>query len=211
MTRHVGRPRDPAIDRSVLEATLAVLREYGYAGFSLEGVAARAGTTKPSIARRWRRRQELIIAALTTVLVRPPVPDTGCTRCDLIDGVELLVDAVIRRMPPGVLAPLIAECAPDPELNQKLTDALVRPPREALMQTVRRAIDRGHLRPDTDAELVVDLLASLVFQGSLLADAPFCSERAADAVDLVLRGVAVDFRALVEISHRHGGTHRHAT
>jgi AcrR family transcriptional regulator len=208
--RHVGRPRDPALDQAILDATLGVLREHGYAGFSLEAVATRAGTTKPTIARRWRRRQELIIAALATVLVRPPVPDTGCTRCDLIDGVELLADAVLRRMPPAVLAPLIADCAPDPELHRYLTDALVQPTREALVQTVMRAIDRGHLRRDTDPELVVDLFSSMVFQRNLLADATFDAQWVIEAVDMVLRGIAVSFATLVQISELgQGEHHRH--
>ncbi|NDL57207.1 TetR/AcrR family transcriptional regulator [Phytoactinopolyspora mesophila] len=209
-SRHAGRPRDPAIDQAILEATLNVLHEHGYAGFSLEAVATRAGTTKPTIARRWRRRQELIIAALATVLVRPPVPDTGCTRCDLIDGIELLADAVLRRMPPAVLAPLIADCAPDRELHQYLTDALVLPTREALALTVKRAIDRGHLRSDTNPELVVDLFASMVFQGGLFADSRFDAQRVVEAVDLVLRGIAVSFTTLIELSEiNQGEQHRH--
>ncbi len=205
----MGRPRDPALDESILRATLQVLHEHGYVGFSLEAVAARAGTTKPSIARRWRRRQELIIAALATVIERQPVPDTGCTRCDLMDGLELLADALLRRMPAGVLAPLIADCVPDPDLHQHLTDQLVRPAREALTCTVRQAMERGHLRPGTDPALVVDVLAAVVFHSSLFADTEFDVQRAAEVVDLTLRGIAVDFQHLVLLSELHDGEHRH--
>ncbi len=207
--RAAGRPRDPAIDRAILESTLDVLREHGYRGFSLEAVATRAGTTKPSIARRWPRRQELIIAALVTVLVTPPVPDTGCTRCDLIVGVELLADALLHRVPGGVLAPLVAECATDPELHDHLIGTLVQPVRDAVAVTVTRAVDRGHLRPGLDVEHVVDLLASLVFQASLFGESRFTASQAAGFVDLLLAGIAVDFEQLVAISKAMPRKHRH--
>jgi AcrR family transcriptional regulator len=209
--RHVGRPRNPALDAAILRATLDVLHEHGYAGFSLEAVATHAGTTKPSIARRWRGRQELIMAALATVIERQPVPDTGCTRCDLTDGLELLADTLLRRMPTGVLAPLIADCAPEPDLHRHLTDKVVRPAQEALASTVRQALERGHLRPDTDPALVVDVLAAVVFHSSLFADTEFDVRRAAEVVDLTLRGIAVDFQHLVRLSQQHDGDHRHGT
>ena len=207
--RAAGRPRDPAIDRAILEATLEVLREQGYRGFSLEAVATRAGTTKPSIARRWPRRQELVIAALVTVLVAPPVPDTGCTRCDLIAGVELLADALFHRVPGAVLAPLVAECATDTELHQHLIETLVQPVRDAVAVTVTRAVDRGHLRPGLDVEHVVDLLASLVFQASLFGESRFTVNQAAEFVDVLLAGIAVDFEELVVLSDAMPRKHRH--
>jgi AcrR family transcriptional regulator len=207
--RSAGRPRDPAIDRAVLEATLEVLRDHGYGGFSLENVATRAGTTKPSIARRWPRRQELIIAALVTVLVTPPVPDTGCTRCDLIAGVELLADALLDRVPGGVLAPLVADCAADPELHGHLIGTLVRPVRDAVAVTVTRAVERGHLRSGIRVEHVVDLLASLVFQASLFGESRFTASQAAEFVDVLLAGIAVDFAELVAISKATPRKHRH--
>lgn len=207
--RHVGRPRDPELDHAILDATLVELREHGYGGFTLEGVANRAHTTKPTVARRWRRRQELIITALATVLVRPPVPDTGCARCDLIEGVGLLADGLLRRMPPGVLAPLIADCAPDPELHRRLHDELLHPTHEALVTTARRAVDRGHLRADTDPELLVELLSSVVFQNSFLVEPRFDARRAGEVVDLVLRGAAVDFEELVRLGEAPDGPPHH--
>ncbi|MFF8842142.1 TetR/AcrR family transcriptional regulator [Streptomyces sp. NPDC015127] len=205
-----GRPRDPAIDTAVLSATLAVLREQGYARFALEAVAARAGTTKPSIRRRWPVRQELVIDALASVLVTPPVPDTGCTRCDLTESVRLLAEALHDRLPAGVLAPLVADCAREPALHRRLIDTVVQPSRRAAAVAVRRAVDRGDLHADVDPELLVDLLASTVYQRALFGDGPIGETSARPLVDLLLRGVAVDFDRLVRISRRSAGArHRH--
>ncbi|MFI5776062.1 TetR/AcrR family transcriptional regulator [Nocardia sp. NPDC051570] len=211
MTRTpAGRPRDPAIDAAVLTATLEVLREKGYAGFALETVAARAGTTKAAIRRRWPVRQELVIDALASVLVTPPVPDDNCTRCDLTQSVQLLAEALHDRLPPGVLAPLIADCTREPDLHRRLVDTLMQPTRAAAMISVRRAVDRGDLRPEYDPELLVDLLASVVYQKALFGDAPIDQESAGPLVDLLLRGVATDFDRLVRISRQPADQrHRH--
>lgn len=202
MTRTgAGRPRDPAIDAAVLAATLDVLRDSGYFDFALEQVATRAGTTKASIRRRWPVRQDLIIDALTTVLVTPPVPDNNCTRCDLMQTVRLLDTALHERLPDNTLTPLIADCSRDPRLRQRLTDVLLRPSRVAATTAVRRAVDRGDLLPDVDAELLVDLLASTVYQRALFGDST-ASLDVGKLVDQLLRGVAVDFEHLVRVSRQ---------
>ncbi|MET9480151.1 TetR/AcrR family transcriptional regulator [Streptomyces sp. NPDC006638] len=202
MSPAAGRPRDPAIDAAVLTATLDVLRERGYARLALETVAARAGTTKAAIRRRWPVRQNLVVDALASVLVTPPAPDNGCTRCDLVQSVRLLATALDERLPGGVLAPLIADCAGDAALHRRLIDVLVEPTRHAATVAVRRAVDRGDLLPDVDPALLVDLLASTVYQRALFGDAPVDRGTAGPLVDLLLRGVAVDFERLVRISRR---------
>jgi AcrR family transcriptional regulator len=201
-----GRPRDAAIDAAVLGATVDVLRERGWSGFALETVAARAGTTKAAIRRRWPARQRLVVDALATLLTSPPAPDNGCTRCDLIASVELLTEMLNDRLPPGVLAPLVADCT-DPELRRYLVATLVAPTREAAVVAVRRAVDRGELRDDVEPGTVVDLLAATVYQRALFGDAP---QDARTLVDVLLRGVAVDFDRLVWISKQpKESRHRH--
>lgn len=206
-----GRPRDPAIDAAVMASTLDVLRENGYAKFALETVAARAGTTKASIRRRWPARQRLVVDALASVLVAPPVPDNGCTRCDLTQSVGLLAEALLERLPAGVLAPLVADCAHDPELHRHLMEVLVQPSRHAAAVAVRRAVERGDLREGVDPDLLVDLLASVVYQRALFGDTAAGRSAARPLVDLLLQGVAVDFDELVRVSRMpaHERPHRH--
>ncbi|QHC29469.1 TetR/AcrR family transcriptional regulator [Streptomyces sp. HF10] len=197
-----GRPRDPAIDAAVLAATVRLLREDGYGALALERVAAVAGTSKAAIRRRWPQRQRLVIDALASVLVVPPAPDNGCTRCDLHQSVRLLAEVLHERLPAGVLAPLIADCSADPGLHEYLLRSLVQPGRAAAAVAVRRAVERGDLQPDVDPELFVDLLASVVYRRALFGEAPVDASSARALVDLLLRGVAVDFDRLVFISRQ---------
>src|SRR5690606_11766387 len=204
-----GRPRDPHIDAAVLEATLAVLDETGYGRLTIEEVARRAGATKPAIYRRWPTRQHLALAALASRLGDSPVPDTGCTLCDLGEGIHVFL-AAFRRIRPGVLAALFADCATVPELRDAFVTTLFEPPRTAVGQMLERAVARGDLRADIDRELVLDMLSSLVHYRALFGHAPLSDEEVEHAVEALLSGVAVDYprlvahsKALTSANHAH--------
>jgi AcrR family transcriptional regulator len=196
-----GRPRDPAIDAAVLDTTLALVDELGYGGLTIEEVARRAGTTKPAIYRRWRTRQHLVLAALRHQLGDVAAPDTGCTLCDLDECLKVFA-AAFKRMPPGVLGPLFAECAGHAELRTTFMTTLFDPPRAAVEHTLDRARERGDLRADVDLDLVVDLLGSLVHYRALFEHAQMSDEEAEQAVEAILPGIATDYDELVAHSKR---------
>jgi AcrR family transcriptional regulator len=82
-----ARPRHgAALEEELLAAAWEVLRENGYAGFTLDAVARQAGTSRPVIARRWSSRNDLVKAAIAHAAATRPVPaaDTGSLRGDLI-------------------------------------------------------------------------------------------------------------------------------
>ncbi|TLW94340.1 TetR/AcrR family transcriptional regulator [Saccharomonospora piscinae] len=199
-----GRPRDTHLDTALLNATLAVLGEVGYSRLTLEQVARRAGTTKPSIYRRWPTRQHLVLAALARQLGDVTVPDTGCTLCDLGEGLSVFV-AAFGRMPPDVLGSLLADCAGRPELRAELLNTLFEPPRCAVGHMLRSARDRGDLRDDVDLDLAVDLLGSLVHYRILFGHAPVTERDIETAVETLLQGIATDYPALLAHAREAGG------
>lgn len=191
-----GRPRDPGIGDAVLDAAAEMLSQVGYARLTLEEVARRAGTTKPSIYRRWGTRQELVLATLARRLgpaTRPP--DSGCVACDLRDAVGVFV-AAYRRMPPGVVGALLGDCAGRPALRSALTQRLFAPPRAAVRTVVERAKARGDLRADLDEELAVDLLGSFIYLRALFNHAPTDADAVEALVATLLAGMAADYAEL---------------
>src|SRR5262245_21529159 len=58
------RRRGKALEAAIFEVVLKELARAGYVNFSIERVAARAGTSKPVIYRRWPTRARLVYAAL---------------------------------------------------------------------------------------------------------------------------------------------------
>ena len=63
---------------------MAILREDGYGGLSINGVAARAKVGRPTIYRRWPSKAALVVAALARGAGLAPAPDTGTVRGDLL-------------------------------------------------------------------------------------------------------------------------------
>jgi AcrR family transcriptional regulator len=58
------RRRGEALEDALLDAAWDELVEVGYGRFTIDGVAARAGTSRPVIYRRWPVRSDLAIAAV---------------------------------------------------------------------------------------------------------------------------------------------------
>lgn len=85
--QHRLRRRGAALDAALLDAAWDHLLEYGPAGFSLEAVAERAGTSKPVLYRRWANANEMLTAALAWRGKQdaPVVPDRGTLRDDLLE------------------------------------------------------------------------------------------------------------------------------
>jgi len=190
-----------------------VLDESGYVRLTLEGVARRAGTSKPAIYRRWSGRQRLVLAALGLRLGDASAPDTGCTLCDLDECLKVFV-AAFRRMPPDVLAPLYADCAADPELRAAFMRTLFEPPRAAVQKTIDRGYAQGDLREDVDRDVLIDLIGSVVYYRLLFGHAPTTDAEIERVVEALLQGIAVDYPRLLEHSRRVSGDpelhHRHA-
>lgn len=190
-----GRPRDASIDEAVLTATVAALDGVGYAGLSLAAVADAAGTSKPALYRRWPTKRRLVLAALEHQVQAVEPPDTSCTMCDLAECLGLFVTA-FERMPPGVIAPLLADCEGDDALRAEVLARLFDPPREAVRRTVERARDLGDLRADLDLEVMVDLLGSFVCYRAMFGHAPTTAAEIEIVVETILQGAAADYPAL---------------
>lgn len=58
-----GRPRDPAMERRILDAARAVVADRGMCSASVTAIAERAGVGKPTLYLRWRGLNEVVTAA----------------------------------------------------------------------------------------------------------------------------------------------------
>jgi AcrR family transcriptional regulator len=81
-----ARRRGDSLENDILCAAWNELNEVGYTHMTMEGVAARAKTNKPSIYRRWPKKSELVITVLQKFLFNRHIsaPDTGNLRDDLL-------------------------------------------------------------------------------------------------------------------------------
>src|SRR5690349_14839240 len=86
--RASGRPRSVRIDDAVLKTALRHLAEHGFAGMSINAIAAELGVSKPTIYLRWPSKIDLAIAAVTSLYVDQPEAPTGDVRVDLVNHVR---------------------------------------------------------------------------------------------------------------------------
>jgi hypothetical protein len=139
-----------------------------------------------------------VLSALARRLGQARAPDTGCTVCDLDECLKVFV-AAYRRLPPGVIGPLFADCATDRELRDAFMVTLF-DPRVAVRQTLERAQARGDLRDEVDIGLILDVIGSLVHYRVLFGHAPVSNAEVERAVEALLRGIATDYARLLEHS-----------
>ena len=70
-----GLPRSEQAEQAIIEATLDLFAEEGFEGVCVEAVAARAGVGKATIYRRWPNKEELLLAAFSSL--KSPFPSRG--------------------------------------------------------------------------------------------------------------------------------------
>lgn len=149
-----GRPRNPALDLAILSAAARQLGELGYARMSLESVAAAAGTTVPSLRRRYHDKAELVAAVIGSLRVEEPPADAPTPRAHAL-AILRNFHGNLRAIPAlAILGSLLAEEERHPELLQLFKTRLVEP-RRALL---RRALAAGDLPDSADLDALTSML-----------------------------------------------------
>jgi AcrR family transcriptional regulator len=170
-SRPPGRPRDATLDQAILAAAERQLLERGFAGMSLEAVAAAAGTTTPSLRRRFRGKTELASAVIDTLRLEPLPEPTGDPRADALALLEDLRATLLRPDGMATLGSILAEENRHPVLLERFRQRLVEPRRDQLRRALLAGVERGELPAQLDLEMVVSLLVGSCYARYLAAGA----------------------------------------
>jgi AcrR family transcriptional regulator len=140
------RRRGVELEDALLLAASEELRAGGYAAFSMENVAVRAGTNKNALYRRWPNRAALALAALRAHrLEDDQLPNTGKLRSDVL---VLLRGANTRWTLRGAtLRAILAEVSDDPELLARTRELIIEGVNETWLQVLGHAVARGEVQP----------------------------------------------------------------
>jgi AcrR family transcriptional regulator len=157
--RAVGsRRRGRVLETAIFEVVFQELAETGYVNFSIERVAAGAGTSKPVIYRRWPTRARLVYAALRAS--RPGLsfetPDTGTVRGDVM-LILRRISELVDELSPEVIFGLIAE------LLHESDSSLFAEVHERNAKIMMEILNRGVARGEIAAEKLTPRLAALPF------------------------------------------------
>ncbi|MER7410911.1 MULTISPECIES: TetR/AcrR family transcriptional regulator [Streptomyces] len=178
------RRRGAALEDAILDAAWDVLVEHGYPGFTYEAVAARAGTSRPVLYRRWPQRDDLLFATLTRYCLPIEVPDTGSLREDAL-GFLRNANAGRARIITLLGVQLMDYFRDTGSTFGELRDAL-RAPDEGtpFEQIVARAVERGELPDVPRPSRVVDLPFDLLRHDMLTTLRPVPDEALVEIVDV---------------------------
>ncbi|RGD58890.1 TetR/AcrR family transcriptional regulator [Kitasatospora xanthocidica] len=141
------RRRGAALEEAILHAAVEELTGAGYAGLTMDKVAARAGTNKNAIYRRWPNRLALGIAAYKQLAKTAQLPDTGELRGDAL---ELLRQANRHWSSPlgAVLRELLAAAGGATEFLAQLQDQSGDAVAAPWLTVLGRAVARGEAAPE---------------------------------------------------------------
>ncbi|MDT0164898.1 TetR/AcrR family transcriptional regulator [Actinotalea sp. AC32] len=180
-----GRPRDPGKADAILSATLSLLAEAGYDAVSMERVAARAGTSKATVYRRWPDKRALVAAAVGRQQGPPPPDvDTGSLRDDLLALCRRLAQ-MLGRSEGSLVVALLQGAARDPALGDLMERTAGHTGARLPDAVLRRAVARGEL-PATATAYAFDEVAGSALVLRALTGAPADDPYLEHLVDAVL-------------------------
>ncbi|GAA0437113.1 TetR/AcrR family transcriptional regulator [Leifsonia naganoensis] len=152
------RRRGAELESALLDAAWEELDANGYVGLTMEAVAARAGTSRPVISRRWPSRSDLAVAAIRHHFDDDPidVPDHGSLREDTLDLLRQFTErrsglvVLIMLRYSGILGEAEGGIA---GLRERLLS-----PGPSMLDTI---LDRADARGEIDRSRMPDLVAGL--------------------------------------------------
>jgi AcrR family transcriptional regulator len=172
----------------VLAVAAEILRRDGYARLTMERVASVSGVAKTTVYRRWPHKAALCMELYLDVVERELLdPNTGRVESDL----RHIAETIVRLQTQTVAGPAFVGLITERQISPETRDAYLRfveKRRELTRDVLRRAIKRGQLQPDTDIDLVIDVLGGAVTFRLLQGHKPLNRKFAGELVSLVLSG-----------------------
>ena len=185
----LGRPRDVGIDAAILVAARELLADVGYAHVTMDATAARAGTSKAAIYRRFKSKAELLFAAAVHGADTQVPADSGSLRDDLL--------ALGRRIRSDMSSPAAREVAPhvlaeisrSPEVSQRLRSVFVASERHEIEAILDRAVRRKELPRMPNVETVHRMLGGALFFTIFVVDEAIDDAALTEVVDVIAAGL----------------------
>ncbi|WP_083866797.1 MULTISPECIES: TetR/AcrR family transcriptional regulator [Frankia] len=181
------RRRGDGLLAAIFDAVFDQLRTVGYANLTMDRVAAAAGTSKTVLYRRWAAKEDMIADAVRYRLPNPgDVPLTGDVRAD-VHALLRCVQASFSATRGTALQLVSAEAGCGrPAVRQTIIDHVVEPCVRLIGEVLRRAAERGEIRPESASELVAASGPAMLVQYSLIREPIVPDEFVAAVVDQIV-------------------------
>ncbi len=189
-----GRPRDQRAENAVLDAALVLFAEGGLTSTTFDGVAKLAGVSRSTVYRRWRTREDLLIAALQLVRTRGESGVEDWTARSHAEVMSIFRALTVRALTDRHSMDLLRQVTALPEhseIREAYWSVVVQPRREAYASLVSAAREHGELPPGPDPYLLQDQLAGALTYRVLVNPAPISNREAADYTRRLLESLGL--------------------
>ncbi|GAA1145821.1 TetR/AcrR family transcriptional regulator [Nocardioides aquiterrae] len=190
-----GRPRTPGAEKRIIDAALEEYGEHGWSGFTMDGVARRAGVGKSTVYLRWQDKDTLLSDAVGSSTAQVAAVDTGSLRGDLHQVATNLFEYF--RDPAGwATLRITIDTAGAQQRLGRFTESVADVQVEHVDNILQRAVTRGEaiegISPNAVAECIYGpvIMQTLGLRLDSRALGPDdIDARATELVDIVLNGV----------------------
>jgi AcrR family transcriptional regulator len=194
LLRKRGRPKTPIAQSHalIMDTVYALLQEKSARDMTMEEIAKRAGVGKQTLYKWWPTKAALVMSMFSERMARYP---------DAVEGlnVEANLKQRLRRLitafngPLGkIIADLIAEGQSEHAVLQEFYDQHVRKRRAETIAALEQGKLSGQLRPDANAEMVVDALFGAIYYRLLFRSGPLTPQYSDELVDQAVLGLKHD-------------------
>lgn len=168
--RH-GRSEDAR--QAVLKAADDLLAEKGFAGVTIEGIAAAAGVAKQTVYRWWSSKTDVLLDAFLEDAAEELTPaDLGSLERDLRAHLRHLSRFLTKADAGAVFRALIGHAQHDPTFAARLRAHYLDEQRRRDRLPLERAIARGELPVGIDTAAAVDQLVGPIYHRVLVTGDP---------------------------------------
>lgn len=190
-TWRVSRPRDPDLDRRIIEAFRSLAERDGVANVTISAVAQEASVSRPAIYRRWPSIIALRFEAQTIRSSEGGFSDLGSLRDELIDATDRLVMSMVdgdRSLTGSMLGQMIESKGFADEVWKNRWG----PDSDAMFAMWDRAVERGEVKSSVDGRALMDQLVSMCIYQVMLLHRDFDHGAVIRFVDTLLDGALAD-------------------
>jgi AcrR family transcriptional regulator len=152
-----GRTRSAAADEAIISATLELLGRHGYDALTMAAVIERAGVSSATLYRRFAHKEQLVAAAVATLVPTQLDIDTGSLAGDIKAFIAAIARAIATRRE-DVMDALGAAAKQDDALRALLREKFLAP----RLATVHAILERAHARGEIAHVPPDDVAFSLV-------------------------------------------------
>ena len=190
--RKPGRPPSTEARARALQAAREILSSDGLNALTIEAVASRSGTGKPTLYRHWANALELGMDALMQDMAPALPPDLETApKAAIMRQLDRLIESLSA--PKGAqIMQALALCDGDSEMAERFRKHMLQESREAARTVLQRFVETGQLKPPEDMDVLLDTLFAPVYYRLLAGNTPLDKALPAQLVETAFAALEPD-------------------